>query len=735
MIIFGWRTRQKTLNVLRGQCPVCHAERDIHDQSNRVWFTLFFLPIFPIRTVGQHRVCSHCGTIFPANITIEPQSAIATSNLNGPPQTLPQTSPTAIGALIIAVLSPILICLCYLSIPASIVAIILGHMSLNAIAKSDRRMDGRGLSIASLAVAYPVLLLSLFLMSYSMVLVYQRSNQPEMEGAQAELTDQDGFSIDSNAGAKARFQEAERSIMALQGDSPGRGNSPEAIRIAQSFSEMILEVRDTAFTKGKKPLFQLSSGQFITYVELHDDRALFLVHVPEYRKFSDEAKKQLAELAWTVAQLSVSDALPEDADLAVALKGTLMYGAIMKGYVTKHEGLRDHALPAKKQDLLAFFPEPSMKENPLEATVERPNDVESPARKSDVPMPNAASNSDAPADVVERQTSEERSPTPTSPPKPRPTRERFEAFEQKLSLTAVVKIPRLSWQYKSMAWSHHGKWLAAGKIDDTLTLFDASSGQALSEVKKLEDLDYFSGLAFSLDDRFLVATTNSGRSALLEVDEQGQLRYAGAMYRHARGANVVVCSPRHSFVASGGKDGTIAWQTLAVPSQTKLLQHLKKEPLTIWLPEEGTTAMAINGDSFLRFSLRDTSIVDEQPIAQRGARAASFSPDGSQIAMVDYQDVYWSDCRGRLAPIKIHHAKGDSLSMVVFHPNNRWIAVVGRGNVLILDVIDRQPIGRLVLESTASIETIQFSPDGKRLAASFQSTDTSIQIFEIKERP
>ncbi len=71
-----------------------------------------------------------------------------------------------------------------------------------------------------------------------------------------------------------------------------------------------------------------------------------------------------------------------------------------------------------------------------------------------------------------------------------------------------------------------GSGFSRRKIDDTLSLFDASSGQALSEVKKLEDLDYFSGLAFSLDDRFLVATTNSGRSALLEVDEQGQLRYA-----------------------------------------------------------------------------------------------------------------------------------------------------------------------------------------------------------------
>ncbi len=98
-----------------------------------------------------------------------------------------------------------------------------------------KAIDGRGLSIASLAVAYPVLLLSLFLMSYSMVLVYQRSKNPEMEASQADLNDQDGFAIDSDTAAKARFQAAERSIMALQGDSPGRGNSPEAIRIAQSF--------------------------------------------------------------------------------------------------------------------------------------------------------------------------------------------------------------------------------------------------------------------------------------------------------------------------------------------------------------------------------------------------------------------------------------------------------------------------------------------------------------------
>ena len=658
-------------------------------------------------------------------------------NRNGLPQTASQTSTTAVAALVFAVLSPVLICLCYFSIPASIVAIILGHMSLNTIAKADGRVNGRGLSIASLAVAYPVLLLSLALMSYSLMLVYQRSHSPDMEASLAQTKDQNEFAIDSNADAKARFQEAERSIMALQGDSPGRGNSPEAIRIAQSFAEMILEVRDSAFTKGKKPLFQLTSGQFITYVELHEDRALFLVHVPEYRKFSKEAKQQLAELAWIFAQITVADALPEDADLAVALKGTLMYGDIMKGYVTKHEGLRDHALPAKKQDLLAFFPEPTMTQNPFESTAEPANDTASPAQSPDGPIPNATSNTETPAEIAGGEVPEVPSPTPASPPmpqsKPRPPQERFETFAPRLSLTAVVKIPRLSWQYESMAWSHHGKWLAAGKIDDTLTLFDADSGEILSEVKKLDDLDYFSALAFSLDDRFLVATTSSGQSALLEVDANGQLRHAGAMYRHARGANVVVCSPRHSFVASGGKDGTIAWQTLAVPSQTKLLQHLKREPLAIWLPEEGTTALAINGDNFLRFSLRDASIIDDQPIPQRGARAACFSPDGSQIAMIDYQDVYWSECRGRLAPIKIHNAKRDSLSGVVFHPNNRWIAVVGRGNVLIFDIVDRQPIARLVLESTASIKAIQFSPDGKRLAASFQSADTSIQIFEIRE--
>ena len=777
MIIFGWRTRATTSHVMRKACPVCHADSDINFQNNKVWFTLFFVPIFPVKSAGNQSVCSRCGTVFPAALS-ESFASSPSTPFSDAPAYVTQTSSTAISALLLAILSPVLVCLCYASIPASIVAIVLGHLSLKQISTSEGRLGGRGLSIASLVLGYPVLLGSIVLMGYSLVLVYQRQNAPPMASSNATSTDDAGVLLDSNADAKGRFRAAEQMILALQGDAPGRGNSPESIRLAESFAETMLAVRETAFSESRDPIIQLSSGQFITYIELHDDRALFLVHVPEYRKFSKEAKEQLAQLAWTVAQSIVRDVLPEDAELAVALKGTVLYGDIMIGYATKHEPLRDNYRVGKKEELLAFFPERKRDQTGSEMSSAVPTDLASTPQSTmnavtldrsphaqdgpksllaEAPAPDALSNTLSPAMLpallpaselqdaapgptvvaveLDRDPTSHASSRQTPAPSPkRPRRERFAPFDPKLLVTPTIKIPKSGWGYESMAWSHDGRWLAAGKIDDTLTLFDTQTGATISEVKKLDGLNYFTALTFSFDDRFLIATTNAGESALLQVDQQGKLRHAGAMYRHAKGAQVLASSPRYLFVASGGKDGTIAWQTLTDPRQTKLIQHLKREPLAIWLPNEGVDARTISGESLLKFSLRDATVVAEHDLGIRSARAACFSLDGKQCVLVEYRDIYWVNCQSDVAAVKIHRADSDSFSSVAFHPNNRWIAVSGRGNVLFLDVIDRAPLARIDFDSMQSIKCLQFSPDGRKLAVSYQSSDTNIHLFEIDNR-
>jgi WD40 repeat protein len=205
------------------------------------------------------------------------------------------------------------------------------------------------------------------------------------------------------------------------------------------------------------------------------------------------------------------------------------------------------------------------------------------------------------------------------------------------------------------------------------------------------------------------------------------------LFRHARGsAEVLTCSTRYPFVASAGQDGTIAWQTLTTPSQTRLLQHLKREPLAIWLPTEDVGAMAVNRETLLKFSLRDATVLSEQPLGIRSGRAACFSPDGKQCVLVESRDIYWTSCQESVLATKIHSEERDSFTSVVFHPNNRWIAVAGRGNVLIYDVVDREPLARIAFGTASTVKCLQFSPDGSKIAISNQSSDTDIHIYEFE---
>ena len=50
---------------VRTACPRCNQVADLRPRSYRTWFTLFFLPLFPVG--GKHRFteCSNCGGQFP----------------------------------------------------------------------------------------------------------------------------------------------------------------------------------------------------------------------------------------------------------------------------------------------------------------------------------------------------------------------------------------------------------------------------------------------------------------------------------------------------------------------------------------------------------------------------------------------------------------------------------------------------------------------------------------------
>ncbi len=65
MIIFGTNVRNKELGTGEFNCPKCRARTPYKHMSARRYFTLYFIPIFPVGgPLGEFVQCTRCGTSF-----------------------------------------------------------------------------------------------------------------------------------------------------------------------------------------------------------------------------------------------------------------------------------------------------------------------------------------------------------------------------------------------------------------------------------------------------------------------------------------------------------------------------------------------------------------------------------------------------------------------------------------------------------------------------------------------
>jgi tetratricopeptide (TPR) repeat protein len=66
ILFFGTRSivKNEPTPPVRTRCPKCEQEADLIAKSHRQWFTIFFIPVFPISGKMTFSQCSNCGTTF-----------------------------------------------------------------------------------------------------------------------------------------------------------------------------------------------------------------------------------------------------------------------------------------------------------------------------------------------------------------------------------------------------------------------------------------------------------------------------------------------------------------------------------------------------------------------------------------------------------------------------------------------------------------------------------------------
>lgn len=81
MLIWGWKTRAKKLAEGEFHCPHCGADRLYHHKQARRWFTLFFIPLIPLKVLGEFVECQTCKNGYDTAVLGLPTSAALTEQM------------------------------------------------------------------------------------------------------------------------------------------------------------------------------------------------------------------------------------------------------------------------------------------------------------------------------------------------------------------------------------------------------------------------------------------------------------------------------------------------------------------------------------------------------------------------------------------------------------------------------------------------------------------------------
>jgi hypothetical protein len=180
----------------------------------------------------------------------------------------------------LALVSP---CLCYLGAGTSLTALVLGFFSLRGIKQSNGQLQGSKFAYTGMKLS------SLWLVFLAAVGVWVLTADPPEPRP-------NNPAVPRAVTASDLLDSAESQIISAS-SGVAHGNTPRARELALELSNNLKATRDRVFTEDQGGV-SLSGGNFLVYCRLTPGKCAFLVHVPKYRKFSDEAKETLAEIAW-----------------------------------------------------------------------------------------------------------------------------------------------------------------------------------------------------------------------------------------------------------------------------------------------------------------------------------------------------------------------------------------------------------------------------------------------------
>ncbi len=187
----------------------------------------------------------------------------------------------------------------------------------------DRKPDAEGRKRANSLFFVPPIGWAVLLALVSVYSFYEESvSNPGFK--------KDATSVAAPSKRSGALEAAEAKIMSAR-EGVAHGNTAKARQCAELFSKSAKVFRDAGIDSADGKSLSLTGGEMVTYCEINGDRIAFLVHVPKLRKFNDDAKAFMLEASWAAAQMAASTVDPRPTEIAIGVRGVLLYEAAWRG--------------------------------------------------------------------------------------------------------------------------------------------------------------------------------------------------------------------------------------------------------------------------------------------------------------------------------------------------------------------------------------------------------------------
>ena len=263
-----------------------------------------------------------------------------------------RTSALAVLSLAAGIMSFPMMCLCFLSLPVSIFAIVCGHMSRSVVRGGQGEYSGLEMATVGLLLGYTSLIFMAGMLLFGAL--SHDNSPPATRPARPTVVVQKSSTPEAG---QVLLQQAEALLRSADGNSMGiETTDGDAADLARHYIETLEKLDQTHFGESNEGAVT-ETRRYRVFVQLNKDSVAFLVDVPELERFTPEAKQILIERSWLIAQRSVDDILSSGDRVAVALYSNGTAQRIMAG-VTAKEGPWDAGLrmaDGTAADLASFF--------------------------------------------------------------------------------------------------------------------------------------------------------------------------------------------------------------------------------------------------------------------------------------------------------------------------------------------------------------------------------------------